>query len=150
MKTKVLAIIISVLLIILTGVMTATYLLSGTPNVQFQDVRVLTDKTEYAAGEPLKIKIENNGQEKICFSSCYPYYIQWRNGNWKNYVYEKCDKKNVVESCVEPKSIKAYELTLPELKRGIHRLFLSACVGCEIQQNFQSQESLFSNKFIIK
>ena len=45
---------------------------------------IRTDKTEYQPGENLKIKIKNNFKEQICFSSCYPYLLEKKNGEWKN------------------------------------------------------------------
>lgn len=149
-KTKFLISVIAVLLFCLAGIGFVLYLMPSSQNVASDEVIIVTDKTEYASGEPLRIKIENNKTEKICFSSCYPYYFQRESVDWNSYLYEDCDKKDVVGNCVEPQNVKAFELTLPSLKKGIHRLLLSACISCEAQQDFKDEENLFSNQFIIK
>ncbi|MDP2909771.1 MAG: hypothetical protein Q8N69_01725 [bacterium] len=114
------------------------------------DVVVVTDRSEYKPGELLKIKVENKKDSKICFSSCYPYYIQKKSIGWENYVYEECEKENVAENCVGPMETKFFELTLPVLRDGSHRLLLSACLECDKNIEFKAQENLFSNGFIIK
>lgn len=111
---------------------------------------VLTDKKEYSPGDLLKVKIQNKENQKICFSSCYPYYIQKKSGNWQNYIYEDCDKEDLVESCIEPKSVKSFELTVPVLKKGENRLSILACIGCNVKEKFKGQENFFSNDFTIK
>lgn len=41
-----------------------------------KEVLISTDKEEYKEGENPKIKIRNNSAEKVCFFSCYPYYLE--------------------------------------------------------------------------
>jgi hypothetical protein len=149
-KTKFLISIIGVLLLCLAGTGLVLYFLPSPQKASFDGVVVLTDKAEYVSGDELRIKIENKKNEKVCFSSCYPYYLQREEGIWNSYQYEDCMKKNIVENCVEPQNVKAFELTLPTLRKGTHRLLLSACVGCEMEQAFKKEENLFSNEFIIK
>lgn len=50
-------------------------------------ITILTDKAEYNKDDILKIKIRNNLDKTICFSSCFPYYIEEKNGErgWKSY-----------------------------------------------------------------
>lgn len=117
-----------------------------------ETINVLTNKEEYEPGEILKVKIENETENRICFSSCYPYYIQKRNGErqWKDYQYEDCTNEDVVENCIEPKEIKAYEITVPNINEGEHRLLINACVGCNLKQKFEKNKNLISNYFIIK
>lgn len=117
---------------------------------QLRGVTISTDKSEYSPGDSLKVKIENQMDKKICFSSCYPYYIQRKGENWENYHYVECEKQDVAENCVEPNSVKAFELTLPKIMNGIHRLFVSSCVGCELRDKFKNSENFFSNRFFIK
>lgn len=113
-------------------------------------VEVTIDKGEYETGDALRVKIENNLKGNICFSSCYPYYIQKKNDNWENYRYVDCSKENITEKCVEPKQIKAFELTLPEIEEGFHRLSISACVGCHFNEEFKEDQKFYSNDFIVK
>jgi hypothetical protein len=149
-KTKFLISIIGVLLLCLISTGLVLYFMPSPRVVTADGVVILTDKTEYASGDELRIKIENKKNEKICFSSCYPYYFQKKETGWSNYQYEDCEKENIAENCVEPQNVKAFELTLPTLKKGAHRLLLSACIGCESQQAFKEEENLFSEQFIIK
>ena len=113
-------------------------------------IMVVTDKEKYQIGEDLKVRIENQLEELVCFSSCYPYYIQKKDGNWKNYRYVDCPKEDVIEKCVEPNQVKAFELTLPPVKQGLHRLAISACVGCYFNGKFRETQKSFSNPFIVK
>ena len=115
-----------------------------------EGVKILTDKGEYSPGEMLKVKIENNSEEKFCFSSCYPYYIQKKNGGWETYRYVDCPQEDVVDNCVAPKSIKAFELEVPPVSEGPHRLAISACLSCQIRELFKKEKSFFSNRFFVK
>lgn len=115
-------------------------------------VEVTIDKGEYQTGDALRVKIENNLKGNICFSSCYPYYIQKqkKNGDWENYRYVDCPKENIAEKCVDPKQIKAFELTLPKVEEGFHRLAVSACLGCRFNEEFKEDQKFYSNNFIVK
>lgn len=113
-------------------------------------IEVITDRQEYKTGESLKVKIGNNLKEIVCFSSCYPYYIQKQENGWESYHYVECPKENLAEKCVEPNKVKAFELTLPDIEQGIHRLAISACVGCAFSQSFKEDEKFYSNNFIVK
>jgi len=111
---------------------------------------VVTDKEKYQIGEDLKVKIENQLEESVCFSSCYPYYIQKKNDGWESYRYIDCPKEDVIEKCVEPNQVKAFELTLPSVGQGLHRLAISACVGCYFNEKFRESQKSYSNSFIVK
>lgn len=113
---------------------------------------ITTYKMEYLQGENPKVKIENNSKERICSSSCYPYYLENNNGGFKSYKYGSCPKDNVVETCIEPGQIKAFELLLDKTKteKGIHRIAVPACIGCAIQDNFRQDKFFYSNEFTIK
>jgi len=137
-------------LAILTLIMTSSYFLPREGKSQDGEVIVLTDKHNYKAGEDLKVKIENNLEEPVCFSSCYPYYIGKENGEWKPYKYEECEKENITDNCVAPHGIKAFELEVPASFKGSHRLMIQACVGCGLRQPFQKERELFSNPFNIE
>ena len=117
----------------------------------FNKVIVVTDKKEYKIAEPLKIKIENNLKETICFSSCYPYKFEKKNLNkeWEEYLYIKCEKEDIAKDCIEPQKIKTFEL-LPEKEKSFHRLHLSACIGCKSGEKFREDEIFYSNEFSIK
>ena len=148
MQKKDILIIIGGLALLIFIVLIVFLIFPKTPKEK--NINVLTDKTEYMAGEVLKIKIDNNLKESICFSSCYPYYIQKKNDNWEDYYYVDCSKENITEKCVEPKQIKAFELTLPKIEEGFHRLSISACVGCRFNEKFKEDQKFYSNNFIVK
>jgi len=117
-----------------------------------KQVNVLTDKIEYANGDTLKVKVANNLNESICFSSCYPYYFERKEtmAEWRSYDYSTCPTENLNEKCLEPKQIKAFELVLPLLQKGAHRIAIPACVGCNIQEEFKQDKWFYSNEFTIK
>jgi len=136
--------------LILTGIILTSYFLPARPVVSEGGIAIITDKEEYLPGDELKVKIENNSEDKVCFSSCYPYFIQKENGNWKDYRYEDCPEENLVEKCIEPKTVRAFELTIPQIPEGYHRLSIGACLNCQLNEVFKNTRELFSNKFIIK
>ena len=115
-------------------------------------VNVITDKNEYELGGILKIKIENNSRKTICFSSCYPYLFERKNGEWESYRYAECSDEDITEVCISPKGIKAFELSVPlfPIKEGSHRLVVPACIGCDRNERFEENQKFYSNDFIIK
>lgn len=118
-------------------------------NTEAEGVKINTDNSDYSIGDKLRVRIENNLEEKICFSSCYPYYFEKNEGAWNNYRYKDCLEEDVINNCVEPDSIKAFELEIPAVKTGIHRIALPACIGCSINDLFSENSRFYSNDFII-
>jgi len=114
-------------------------------------VSVLTDKTGYANGDSLKVKIENRLGEKICFSSCYPYYFEKKisESMWKSYSYSDCEAINLVENCINPKEVKAFELVLPTLEKTSHRLAIPVCIECNPQEPFRQEQWFYSDEFTV-
>lgn len=141
--------IIIVGLVILAVLILVAYFIGGKEGKE-EIISVITDKEEYNSGDSLKVKIANNTEERFCFSSCHPYYIEKRDGEWVSYKYEDCPEEDKVDSCVDPKEIKAFELTIPPLEKGAHRLMIQACAGCSSNELFTKEKELFSNQFIIK
>jgi len=115
-----------------------------------QTVLVATDKAEYRTGDALKVNIENHKEKQICFSSCYPYYLQKKNGSWEVYEYEECKEEDKVQQCINPGDEKTFELVVPKVKEGSHRLSVSACVGCRETDKFRAEETFFSNSFSVE
>lgn len=111
-----------------------------------------TYQKEYQKEENPKIKITNNLEKTVCFSSCYPYYLEKDNGYIQSYSYGSCTYPDVTEICMESSEIKAFEILLDKMKleKGLHRIAISACIGCALQQNFRKDKFFYSNKFIIK
>jgi len=115
-----------------------------------EEVNIITNAVEYKTGDVLKVKIENNLKENICFSSCYPYNIEKKNGEWNSYSYEDCVGSNLNESCIDSRQVKAFEFIIPFVDAGFHRLGISACIGCNIDEIFKQGQKFYSNDFLIK
>jgi hypothetical protein len=97
----------------------------------------------------LRIKIKNVSSKNVCFSSCYPYFLEKKDKEWKPYSYEGCPKENINQFCLKPKETKVYEI-LGEKEKGIHRIVLPACLGCNAGEVFRNDKIFYSNEFIIK
>ncbi|MBU2545397.1 hypothetical protein KKC65_03030 [Patescibacteria group bacterium] len=133
-------------LIILVIIVTLSFLIPR--NVE--GVKVNTDGSDYSVGDKLRIKIENNLEEKICFSSCYPYYFEKNEGAWNNYRYKECPEEDIIYDCVDSNKVKAFELEIPTVKTGIHRIALPACIGCSADDLFNENNRFYSNDFNVK
>jgi len=134
-------------LILLSLIILVAFLI---PSKVPEEVNIITDAKEYRIGDILKVKIENNLKENICFSSCYPYNIEKRNGEWNSYRYENCLDSDLNESCINPRQVKAFELVIPFIKTGFHRLGISACIECNADEVFEQGQKFYSNDFLIK
>jgi len=133
------------ILVILIVIITSFLILKRKP------VSIYTDKEEYLEGEVLKVAIGNNSKENICFSSCYPYLLEKKNSNgeWEKYLYAGCEEENIAKDCIESQKIKTFEI-LSEREKGLHRLCLSACIGCKVGEKFREDKIFYSNDFLIK
>jgi len=118
--------------------------------LQKAGISIITDKIEYNQGDNLKVKIKNNFSGNICFSICYPYYLERKNGKWEQYKYVECQEFNGNGHCIDAKEEKAFELTLPEVPEGLHRLAIPVCIGCKSEDTFQEDKRFYSNEFWIK
>ena len=114
-----------------------------------EEVNVITEKTEYKIGDIIKVKIENNLKKNICFSSCYPYYLEKKGEEWKSYNYIDCPNSDLVKDCIDSRQVKAFELTVSSLEEGLHRITISACIGCNLEEVFREDQKFYSNEFII-
>jgi len=139
-------------LIILVGmsILVLVILLSIFIPRNVESVNVLTDNENYDIGDSLKVKIENKTENNICFSSCYPYYFEKKESAWNNYRYQKCLKDDIVENCVRPNEVKAFEVKIPSLEKGTHRMVIPLCTECDLNNSFNENERFYSNEFIIK
>ena len=119
-----------------------------------KSIFIKTDKAEYKQGENPKITIENRFRENICFSSCYPYYLERNEEDkkFKAYEYGICRDQDMAEKCISPGRAKAFELLLEDISlgEGIYRIAIPACIGCSIEENFKKDGWLYSNEFIMK
>lgn len=113
-------------------------------------VLILTDKTQYEQDGTLKIAIKNDSRENICFSSCYPYFLEKKDGEFQPYPYSVCHEPNLNEPCLEPHQSKFFQINFPLIEVGVHRLAISVCVGCKIKEIFREDKKLYSNEFNVK
>ena len=142
MNTKI-KILIGILGIVIVGGMVWLIL-------QGQTVNINTDKKEYRAGEVLKIGIRNNLLASICFSSCYPYYFERRDGVWEAYPYQDCEDSNIAKDCISLRRVKAFEIILPQIKDGIHRITIPVCKDCKSGEPFKEDGIFYSNVFEVR
>lgn len=145
------------LLVILGGILLMIIVLFSLPALRFTDaekegISVLTEKVKYFPEEDLRVKVDNQRDEVLCFSSCYPYYLQKKNSKneWDTFSYVACQKEDIVTQCIEPKKSKTFETVLPYLANGVYRLAISACLGCNINDKFEEEKKFYSNEFIVK
>ena len=118
-----------------------------------KEVEITLDQKEYKADSDLKLKIKNNLDKKICFSSCYPYYLERDvGGMFAAYQYGICLMADVAEVCVESEKVKSFEIILNKIKtdNSSHRFAVPVCVGCTFQESFREDSWFYSNEFIIK
>jgi hypothetical protein len=115
------------------------------------EVLISTNKGEYKKGESIIVKIENKTNKQICFSSCYPYYLEKKNGNWKSYPYDNCRKLDLTTSCIRVGGEKSFLIEdLSYAQEGIHRLAIPLCIDCNLVENFKEGKRFYSNEFLIK
>lgn len=136
--------------VFITGI--ALYLKIEHGCVSSEISKALTEKNGYSKADELKIEIENKESKAMCFSSCYPYVIQTKKGDWSNYEYPECNKENIAETCIQPGQSKAFEISLSGmfLRASMHRLAMPACIGCAVGEQFRVDKIIYSNEFEIK
>ena len=148
--------IVGIIVLIIVAVLIGIILKSGPQEL------ISIDKKEYSRGDAVRVNIRNNFKESICFSSCYPYYLEQKEEEWKSYPYSQCATSNIVADCFGPdyqyqlqpesqKGIKRFELELPlSLNTGKHRIVVPLCIGCTPEEPFRTDDLLYSDEFIIK
>lgn len=141
-----------ILLVILTVILILVVSWMGWRGYQLQKGKILitTDGTEYEAGRILRVQIKNNSWENICFSSCYPYYLEKKNTKWESYKYVECHDFNGNGNCIDAQKEKFFELTLPKISKGLHRLAVPVCGGCQSEDFFKEDKRFYSNEFTVK
>jgi len=114
-------------------------------------VSISTDKNDYKKGENIIVEIENKTNRNVCFSSCYPYYLEKKDGDWESYSYDNCSRIDLTGNCVKPKEKKFFQIEdFSYAKEGFHRLSVPACLGCNLVENFREDKKFYSNEFFIK
>ncbi len=129
-------------------IIAVSFLISSKTSVE--KTKVITDKKEYLIETALKVKIKNDLKTAICFSSCYPYYFERKDGTWESYQYVNCPGTDLAEECTDSNQIKAFELTIPSIEKGVYRLAIPACVGCNLYDKFKKDQWFYSNEFTVE
>jgi hypothetical protein len=141
--------IITLVLIVVIIVMVLSYIYYRPELEKENGTIIVIEKESYKIGDALKIKIANNSDKEICFSSCYPYYFEKKDGSWNSYNYQNCPEDNLAKPCLKPNQEKAFEISIPQVEKGVHRLSLPACLECSLDSGFKENERLYSGDFII-
>ncbi|KKQ76032.1 MAG: hypothetical protein US98_C0053G0010 [Parcubacteria group bacterium GW2011_GWC1_38_6] len=144
MKNRARVIIYAIIIVILVVVVVIT--------IRFrvkEDISVITNNKSYGVGDTLRVKISNNLFKQISFSLCYPYFLERKNGSWEVYDYIDCKEFNGSDYKINPLRNKSFELILPNVPEGIHRLRIPICIGCKDGENFKADMIFYSNEFQI-
>lgn len=119
-------------------------------NYEMQNVAIYTDKVRYEEEETLRLKIENESKDTLCFSNFFPYFLERKEGSrWMLYRYVPLQNKDLIVKCMTAGEIKAFETVLFGGK-GIHRIAIPFCANCQVGTEFQANKIYHSNEFIIK
>ena len=120
-------------------------------NVKQSDINVKLLKQIYSKGEKARVTISNNDAQQICFSTCYPYRLQKKNGDWGSYKYPDCPEENLNLPCVAPNEKRSFEFTLEErINNGIHRVAIPINRGGEEGEKFKEDKQVYSKPFDVK
>lgn len=141
---------IAILIVVLLLIGAAWYDLnsSNAPTPEELDIRI--QKDNYSIGDALRMNIKNYRSEKVCFSSCYPYFLEKKeNGRWVRYEYGECPKENVNETCMLPEELKGFKIKLNTVEPGKHRIVIPVCKGRNQGERFKETEKVTSEEFVI-
>lgn len=150
-KKNLIIITIIVIIVLAIIVLAVINILSARTSPIAQELKITTDKKEYGPEDDLKVNINNDLDKNVCFSSCYPYYIERKESDvWKSYSYSDCQVDNLVKECVDSAKVKAFTIILPSLTQGTHRLAIPVCMECNLQEAFRGDLWFYSNEFVVK
>ena len=115
------------------------------------EIKVVTDKNEYEIGDDLRVKIENGSNKKVCFSSKNSYYLEKKGeSGWSSYFNSNQAAGDLIQTCVDSESVKAFGLELLIDDGGEYRIAIPLCANCDLQEAFKEDLRLYSNEFTIK
>ena len=120
--------------------------------LQTTNVLVFTDRAEYEKRKNLIVAIQNNFQENICFSSCYPYFLEKKKGYWEwdGYRYGVCDKEDINTSCIESNQVKAFEIELSWARTGLNRLVIPVVLTVRWRNNLKKIKDFILMNSLLK
>lgn len=109
------------------------------------------NKQMYNQGEEVRITIRNNSFKQACFSSCYPYYLQRKEGEWENYNYPSCPEQDVNIPCISASETKKFKFNLFQgLHDGLHRLAIPINERGEKGKQFEEDRKVHTDPFEVK
>jgi hypothetical protein len=119
-------------------------------NYEFQNVAIQTDREKYQKEETLRLKIDNESKDVLCFSNFFPYFLEKKEGEkWALYKYAPLQNQDLIVKCMAAGEIKAFETVLFG-REGVHRIAIPFCANCKIGTEFNANKVYHSNEFIIK
>jgi len=137
------------LVILLFAFALIVFIIWKTPVQEVSQIPIATDRPEYNLGEFPVITVQNNSGSSICFSECYRYYLEIKNGEWARYPYDDCPWPDLIKRCIDQEEAVGFELIIDEAKIGLHRTSVPVCLDCQIGEDFRKDQMLYSNEFVI-
>jgi len=115
------------------------------------DLSVKLSKQIYSRGEGVTVTVRNNSLQQVCFSSCFPYYLQKKDGEWQSYGYPECPEEDVNIPCLSAGEKKTLRFALEkEIKTGLHRIAIPINKGGEKGESFEEEKRIYSDPFDVK
>lgn len=115
------------------------------------EISVELNRDNYRVGDKMRVTIENNFFNKeVCLSSCYPYFLQKRDGGWEEFSYEKCSYRDKVIKCITPGAERVFETRVPKVFDGFYRLSVPVCEGCNLGTVFREDARFYSDLFKVR
>lgn len=129
----------------------AVFLIIASCFYLWRPVSVFTDKINYRVGEKLVVNMKNNLSKKTCFSSCFPFFMEARQGEgWKRIDYFPCSENDLAKNCLSSYTKKSFESQISEfLPKGSYRLAIPTCYRCSENKSFRVEKWLYSNQFSV-
>lgn len=114
-------------------------------------VSIELNKQMYNRGEEIRITVRNNSFGQICFSSCFPYYLQRKDKNWHSYDYPSCPEKNMNIPCLSSGQTRKFKFELGQsLQDGLHRIAVPINKKATAGEGFEEDQKVHSPPFEVK
>jgi len=119
--------------------------------IRASGVLIRMDRPAYQPGEKARVTVVNRlWNSEVCFSSCYPYFYQKKNGVWREYLYRDCNFEDKIVKCVKPFQKKVFQTTVPSIVEGEYRISVPVCAGCNLGTVFREENRFYSEIFRVK
>lgn len=115
------------------------------------EVAVELSRQIYNEGEEITVTVRNNSFKQICFSSCYPYYLQKKDGGWQSYDYSQCPEEDLNIPCLDSNEEKTFQFNLQQkIQQGPHRVAIPINKDGTQGESFEEDFKAYSEPFEIK